>query len=184
MRYAILWASILAVALGWAAADEPKSSFQKVEEQRGPTSTTVSGTIVSTSGYTLAIETPAGNRMEFEVGSDSVLPAGIETGTQVHVSYRPGETGVSHVIEVTRLGAAPRESAATTPANGGRATRSVAAGKSAATPSVPVAHETTRSQPIRYESSERKIPLPALALIGILVLGGTVAVAFLLRNRS
>ena len=198
MRYTILLAPILAGALGWAVADEPKSSFQKSEEQSVPTSTTVSGTVVSTSGHNLAIETQAGNRMDFELGSASALPAGIETGNQINVSYAPGETGVSRVIEVTRVGAAPPGSVATTPAGGElAATPNADVGRSVATPAVavpfkssevaprmPVAQEATRSQPIRHESTETNTSLPARMFIGALVLGAVVAVGLFLRQKS
>lgn len=163
MRYAFLWASILVAGFGWAVADEPNGSRGKAEDASAPTRSTISGTVVSASEYILAIETQAGNRMEFDLGSGGVLPAATETGTQVTVSYGPGETGVSHVLEVTRFGDEPRESDAATPSEAGT-------------------RRSARLQPIRYEPSERRLPLPAVVLIGVLGFGVVVGVGILARK--
>ena len=157
MRQAALCASILALSLGGAMADESKSSFQKVEDQRERTSTTVTGTVVSTSGHILAIETQAGNRMDFEIGADSVVPAGMGTGSRVSVRYKPGESGVSQVVRLSRLGAAPPESAAKLPTDPESvATPSASTEQKAAAPSVGVVERSLPSQPARHKKSQRK----------------------------
>jgi hypothetical protein len=171
MRLIVLLAAIAALTLGAPRAEEPKSSFEKAQELREPTSTTVSGTVVSTSGHNLAIDTPAGNRMEFEVGSDSVLPVGMTAGTQVLVTYRPAETGVSHVIEVTRA----RE---TTPAPVGVAAATPAAAASPRAQS----RGTFESQALPTEPSRRRAHLILGAVVALVVVGAIATAGIVLRK--
>ena len=170
MRQIVLGVLLLAAPFGRAAAEEPKSSFEQLEQQKEPTRTSVSGTIVSMSGYSLAIETSAGNRIDFELGSDSMLPTGTTTGDRVVVSYKPADTGVSHVIEVIRTA-------------GSEPGPAVVAGNPAAAPVVtagpPVARRGAAQVPAEPPRSHRGW----FAAIGLLALGAIVAVGWVLRSR-
>lgn len=93
--------SVVVLALGSSlAADEMNPQTPPNPE---PPTTTISGTVVSSSGHTLVIDTDAGNRMTFDVASTSLLPARMAPGARVQVEYHPGESGVNQVAKVTTL---------------------------------------------------------------------------------
>lgn len=172
-------------------ADEPRSSFDKVTDLKAAPSTTVRGTVVASGGRSLAIETPAGNRMDFEVDSDSEVPGGLVSGTEVLVTYGPRDTGINRVLRVDPVKAVPREEPV---AARGQPVPLAAPPTGVAAPLRQGAPPLMRAEPLRQgapltraeptlvrETSKRPLPLAGAVLAGLLLLGGTVAVWLKMR---
>jgi len=100
-------AVVLAVA-GTASAQTPMGSTE-----------TVTGTIVSTGGGSLVINTDTG-RQTFFTDADSRLPSNLTTGSRVSVDFPRLSDGRMHAASATLLGTAPISTtgAVTTPSMG------------------------------------------------------------------
>jgi MYXO-CTERM domain-containing protein len=83
----------LAVA-GTAAAQTP------LTVPPGTPLNTVTGTVVSSSGTEIVVDTSAG-RQRYVVDSNSTVPAGLAAGTRVTVNFHRLEGDVLHVATVT-----------------------------------------------------------------------------------
>jgi hypothetical protein len=93
---------VLAVA-GTTSAQTPMGSTE-----------TVTGTIVSSGGGSLVIDTDTG-RQTFFTDADSRLPSTLTTGSRISVDFHRLSDGRMHVASATLLGTAPISTTATGP---------------------------------------------------------------------
>ena len=119
-----------------------------------PTST-LSGTVVSSSDTSLVIKTDAGLERTFAVDAESRLPAGLTPGTRVTVSYHIMDGGSLHASNVTLGGDTP-SATRTTPSD----TRPMDTDTRAA--------EATTADTLPATASNESL----LLLAGLLALGG------------
>jgi len=130
-------------------------------------STSVSGTVVSSSSSSLVIKTDSGSRMTFQVDTSSNLPVGIAAGDRVSLDYESLAGGKYHVSRVS--------SESTTMPSG-----SERYGKTE-TPST----ETSGAAGEKPEKLPRTAsPLPLIALIGSLSVGAAVGIRLFSRAGS
>lgn len=102
----LLVVGILALAVsGTVSAQTPMGSTE-----------TVTGTVVSSSGGTLIIDTDTG-RQTYVVDADSRLPANLAAGSRVTVDFHRLADGRMHAANATLLGTEPAATATTAPAS-------------------------------------------------------------------
>lgn len=130
---------------------------------------TVEGTVVSSTGGSLVIDTSTGQRT-FMVDAQSSLPANLAVGSRVKVEYHTLANDKFHAFKVTTLEAAPTTTETTT-------TRPIEpAPTTTRTEPMPQTTTTTTTDDDDDERTRRlpatASPLPLLALMGGLALAG------------
>ena len=157
--------------------------------QQPVTATSVTGTVVSSSGTSLVIRDQNGVEQTFDVDSSSTVPAGLMSGSRVTVSFHNMDGGRRHAATVTSTNdpsttlappaSEPMPSTATTPTT------------PVTTPTTPMTDTTmpapaTRVQeplPASDATAGERLPdtageLPLLALAGLM----TIAAGLVLRE--
>ncbi len=128
------------------------------------------GKVVTTSPSALVIETPTGERLNFIVDAESVVPTGIVIGNPVTVDYHRLDDGTLHISKVTLVETPSGEAA-------------LVQETEVIPPPAPVTEPAPEPAPVMadtdpYDGDEEALPqtaspLPLLALAGFAALGGS-----------
>jgi hypothetical protein len=160
MRRHVLLA--LAAAASLALAGNLLAQSTPVQVPPGTPTSTVTGTVVSSSDGELVLDT-TGGRQRFVVDANSTLPAKLEAGARVSVEFHRLEGDRMHVARVTT---APTS---TTPR----------AGAAPIVEKTPAARERAADATLPHTAS----PLPLVGLVGLASLAGSAALRLASRTR-
>ena len=183
IRLACIW-GILALAFGSTVSAQPQPVLRGVESS-------ISGTVVSSSGTSLVIRDESGIEQTFDVDGSSTVPSGLMSGSRVTVSFHPMDGGRRHVARVTT---STTTTPLTPPASEPAAPETTTPVPALTTPTAPVTDTpapsarvgTTRAtdEPIAADApAGESLPdtaseMPLLALAGLM----TLAAGFVLRE--
>jgi hypothetical protein len=168
---------MLAAACGAVLAQDPPGN--PTPSPTGETST-ISGTVVSSSSTALVIKTDSGTRMTFALDSNSMKPDTMTNGDRVTVDYHSLAGGKYHAAMVSK------ESTAVTPTPPNYAERGTETTNR---------YETSRTEDLNRERAEernehaRNMPrtasqLPLLALMGAVTVGAALGLRVFSRMAS
>jgi RNase P/RNase MRP subunit p29 len=182
MRRHILLA--LAAAASLALAGNLLAQSTPVQVPPGTPTSTVTGTVVSSSDSELVLDT-TGGRQRFVVDANSTLPVKLDAGTRVSVEFHRLDGDRMHVARVTtaaastspRAGAAP--TADKTPAASSETTSERYARQERADRDAAARAERSADATLPRTAS----PLPLVGLLGLASLAGSAALRLASRNR-
>ena len=180
MRRHVLLA--LAAAASLALAGNLLAQSTPVQVPPGTPTSTVTGTVVSSSDSELVLDT-TGGRQRFVVDANSTLPAKLDAGTRVSVEFHRLDGDRMHVARVTT---APPS---TSPRSGAAATADKTPAASSDTPSDRYARadkaerDAARDRAPDATLPHTASPLPLVGLVGLASLAGSAALRLAGRNR-
>jgi len=149
---------------------------------------TASGKVVSSTPEQLVVQTDAGSQLTFNVDSQSTVPAGLNAGSRVTVTYHDMGGGTLHAarVDASTGGGEPMNTQETTPPK--PTTMAPAYTPPAATttsPATSAAQEPARAPTTGASTSTMPAtasPLPLVGLLGLLSLGAGLGVRALRRS--
>lgn len=185
MRRHILLA--LAAAASLALAGNLLAQGTPVEVPPGTPTSTVTGTVVSSSGSELVLDTTSG-RQRFVVDANSTLPASLEVGMRVSVEFHRLDGDRRHVARVTTAPsssvpphAVPPPSEKVTSASTDKASdRYARADRDSARADHDVARADRATDATLPHTAS---PLPLIGLVGLVSLAGSAALRLASRSR-
>jgi hypothetical protein len=186
MRY------VLAFVVGACLSGPPSSAWAQsgipTRELPGTTST-VTGTVVSSTTTALVLEDDRGARHQFRVDGSSALPAGLVAGMRVSATFERLEGGRAHLVSVSTSDTMDSDHLGGQPVSSPGALDGVGASWAAAAPpalEAPIGGDEppvrTDAEPARREDRHEGVsPLPPILVTAAVALG--VAVALLRARR-
>lgn len=142
------------------------------------TTSTISGTLVSSSAESIVVKTDAGIESTFTVDAGSVLPAGMTPGDRVSVEYHMLDGGSYLASRVTSVSGSGTASPAT--AEGAGSDPGMPAGASG-----DAREEGSATSPESGGELPRTAgPLPLLAVIGVMAIGAALGLRAIFRRQQ